>query len=180
MFEGALRASAHPPLSAVAQGDFVMPENADTDPKPHRALDAQAKGAFDLEKQEDLRLSRFLLGGNAGGSIASLSFIGALVGSGAPHFPRMLFFVFVIFLVGLAFSWLELTSRLDHARSARRFVSRESWDPNFPPKDGSKDPRAKLHFQTIGRLAWSRLVSGGCLIAGTVLALNQLYGLTSP
>ena len=48
-----------------------------------------------------IRFERFAIAGNAGGTIAVLSFIGTSIGSGAETIPASSFWVLVIFVFGL-------------------------------------------------------------------------------
>ena len=58
-------------------------------------------------------LSRAILLGNAGGVIATLTFIGTRISSGsADGFGVSLFFILVVYFVGMAMSWIYLVAEL--------------------------------------------------------------------
>ncbi len=132
--------------------------------------------ALDMAEAAAKRFTRSLVGGNAGGVIAILSLIGTIIGTsrGAP-FPRELFWVLTIFVVGLfsvgcliagnvLFSrqyHAAMLSDLKLAMTGKRLRERGKSLPYFTKM-------VILPFVL-------RLVSAGCLIAGGVLALVQLY-----
>ncbi len=67
-----------------------------------------------LQLNESRRsLLRLLIFGNAGGAIATLSFIGTIVGKSPDNtFDRAMFIVLVFFTLGLAGGWLARTSEM--------------------------------------------------------------------
>jgi len=65
-------------------------------------------------RSEERKLVSFLTRGNAAGTIATLSLIGTVIAGSAPEasFPRVLFWMLLTFVVGLAGSWIELVFEL--------------------------------------------------------------------
>ena len=55
----------------------------------------------DAGRVADTRLTRFFIGGNAGGAIAALTLIGAFLGGGGKVLPSLMFWIMAAFVAGL-------------------------------------------------------------------------------
>ena len=132
--------------------------------------------AADMAEAATLRFSRLLVGGNAGGVIATLSLIGTIIGtSRGDPFPRELFWVLTIFVVGL-FSVGCLIA--GNVLFSRQYHAEMLSDLKLAMTGKRPGVRGKsfLSFTKLVILPLVlRLVSACCLIAGGVLALLQLY-----
>lgn len=112
--------------------------------------------------QERDRFERFLTMGHAGGAIATLSFMGTLLGGGSPALPPISFWVFVEFLIGLACA-LRLRY-IEHQWPGRGGVADEDVHALRIALNTSRN------LLTIGSM-WS-------LVAGVSFGLVFLYALT--
>ena len=121
-------------------------------------------------RENAARLARFLVGGNAGGTIATLSVVGTFISRPEEtQLPTFLFWLVVTFVCGLVSSWVHISAELVRSR-VNAFPN-----ANFWPATVSSDP-ARL-FKYARRVAG--FISGLCMAAGTVGALLYLYSRTS-
>ena len=121
--------------------------------------------AWDIRAADaTLRAERFLVGGNAGGVVATLSLIGTIVGRGTAAAPRAFFWVLIIFLTGLVATWLG------------RYIS------IFIDNIEGHQLRLRLYIVSVAlRLLRAALFWISALCAGTGIAfgLREIYKLTA-
>lgn len=99
---------------------------------------------IDMEKttEQHARLERMNVGANAGGVVASLSLIGAMIGSGSRSVPYGAFVVLVTFVMGLTIvyvgrflDWAIVTKRVNtpaENRQLLRMLGTRSFILGFP------------------------------------------------
>ena len=131
-----------------------------------------------VEIQADARrsLTRLLIGGNAGGAIATLSLIGTILGSGGgPPFPRELFWALTIFLIGFLSMGGAVAVRFGAASDSRAAIYSDQslLRAGKPPSKAFQSPWLYARRLVIPDvLRWASMI---CLMIGTGLALIQLY-----
>ena len=124
----------------------------------------KAKEKFDAAR---LRQSRVLLGGNAGGVIATLTLIGASLRRSEAVVPTEIFWVLVCFVVGLISNWAMV--RVD------TIISNEELRAIETKKAFGGNVRTRLEL--IDRLG--RIVAATAFLVGLCGGLIQIYRLTS-
>jgi hypothetical protein len=84
----------------------------------------------------DRRLARYVLAGNAGGIISTLGLIGTTFGSAsAKTFPEPIFWVLIIFVMGLGASFGEVVFELFTAAQSRKLQKHESGVVSLEERD---------------------------------------------
>ncbi len=104
--------------------------------------------------------------GNAGGVIATLSFLGALFARQGPPLPRSAFWILALYLLGLMGTWIVLATESRWKLRMWRAVA-EIGEVN-----------EKIMKQTARGIFVGTALAGLSFVAGTVWALIYLYGLT--
>lgn len=115
------------------------------------------------------RWSSFLISGNAGGVIATLSLIGATAARATPpSFPAEYLILLLVFLFGLFGSLFMIAS--DHIMAGVHWKAEAPPLILFPTEAGRSDtPRLMRMFRTAVRLArMGAIVSSLCMFAGAI------------
>jgi hypothetical protein len=122
-------------------------------------------------KNAEGNVVRLLILGNAGGTIATLSFIGTMVGK-SPNlmFDEATFWVLVVFILGLAGGWAYRVAERDTAQAHFDRVLKRDFD--------------QIEESTISAESWGRMkhysvmFSFICLISGVLTGLVRLFKMT--
>ena len=201
--------SRRPATSTVSPSEVVTvtdpeatSEAIDRELRQRRALE-EARDEFSSEDRREKRLInrrrelrdegrqfrhqllRFSTGGNAGGVIACLGLIGAMIGSDSEStFPRTVFWVLLVFVLGLFGSWLSLLGerRLAHLRernTAHEMSVGGMINPIHPDYGARHVPLRKIRM-TDWLCDAGLWVSGALLFGGVLAALIVLFTLSSP
>lgn len=102
--------------------DFDHDRRTNEEQREEERKKNEAKERAETERR---RFGKFVVAGNAGGAIASLSLVGTILGTTAAHgpIPAMVFVMLLVFMTGLGFGWLsvsidarrlDLTYRFEH------------------------------------------------------------------
>jgi len=126
----------------------------------------------DISMSHESGLLRMLTLGNAGGVIATLSFIGATLGGDKiPAYDRAAFWVLVFFIIGTSFSAAARYCEWKGVRAARKSITDKDSDPQIDHKS-----RMEM-FHILGGLAV--LFGLAALLIGIGSGLRFLWKMSS-